>query len=78
MDDTSKLQRIEIHFKYGFSYKNTKDRYEGTIKFENENEESFQFKLTSELCDQYLKLISDAVTHSASELGEKIAKSLKT
>ena len=50
--------------------------YNGTVEFTNGKDE-FKFTLSQEQTNEMLKLVSEAVIRSASELGDKLAKSLK-
>jgi hypothetical protein len=54
-----------------------KGKYTGKIKFENKSEEAFMFNLRPEMCEEYLKLISQEVVGAASMLGERLLTSLK-
>ena len=51
--------------------------YNGTVEFTNGKDE-FKFTLNQDQTNEMLKLVSDAVVISASELGEKLGKSLKS
>ena len=51
--------------------------YNGTVEFTNGKDE-FKFTLNQDQTNEMLKLVSEAVIRSASELGEKMAKSLKS
>lgn len=78
MENDWKLDRIEIEFKRGYDHNKTVDRYEGKIRFENGEYESFSFKIRPDMANDYIKLISEDIVKAASALGENLAKSLKT
>ena len=50
--------------------------YNGTVEFTNGKDE-FKLTLNQDQTNEMLKLVSEAVIMSASELGYKLAKSLK-
>jgi hypothetical protein len=74
--DDWKLKSLTIEFKKGFSFENSKDRYEGSIKFENGESESFQFKVRPDMADDYIKLISEDIVKCAESLGSRLIDSL--
>ena len=72
-----KLKSLSI---YNFSSRIEREdvvNYNGTVEFTNGKDE-FKFALSQEQTSEMLKLVSEAVIRSASELGEKMAKSLKS
>lgn len=69
-----KLSSLTVEFKKGYAFQNTEDRYEGKIKFQNEDEEIFTIKLTEEMSKPYLKLISKEIVKNAENLAEKMAE----
>jgi hypothetical protein len=71
-----KLDSISIHFRRGFTHNNTKDRYEGKIKFTNSDEESFEFKIREDLSQPYIDLIAEDIVKNAKYLGERLVESL--
>ena len=52
-------------------------KYVGQIKFTSGQRDAFMFNLTPEQSHKYLQLIAQEVAGNASELGEKIAHSMK-
>ena len=52
-------------------------KYVGQIKFTSGEKDAFMFNLNPEQCQKYLQLIAGEVGSSASELGSKIANSMK-
>lgn len=74
--DDWKLKSLTIEFKKGFSFEKSEDRYEGSIKFENGESESFQFKVRPDMADDYIKLISADIVKCAESLGSRLIDSL--
>lgn len=75
-----KLKSIEINFKKGFSFEEEPekqlDRYEGKIKFENGEGESFAFRVKPDMAKRYIELISEDIVTAATGLGERLKESL--
>jgi hypothetical protein len=71
-----KLDSIKIDFRQGYSYNETKDRYEGIIKFSNGEQESFQFKIREDLAQPYIDLIAKDIVKAANDLGNRLILSL--
>lgn len=68
-----RLQKIEIEYqRYGAN----KGMYEGKIRFQNDEYESFDFKISPEMAQSYLDLIGKNVVESAESLGSKLIDSL--
>ena len=74
--DLWKLDSIEIKFKKGYSFDNTKDRYEGKISFSNGENESFSFKVREDMANDYISLISKDIVKAAESLGSRLINSL--
>lgn len=75
-----RLKSVKVDFCKGYDFKEEPekklDRYEGSIEFENGDNEMFRFKIRPDLADRYIQLISEDVVTSATELGERLIKSL--
>lgn len=71
-----KLKSLSIEFKKGYSFEQSEDRYEGFIKFENNENESFQFKIRPDMANDYIKLISEEIINNAESLSSKLIDSL--
>jgi hypothetical protein len=75
-----KLKSIEIEFQKGFSFKDKPeekiDRYEGLIKFENDEKESFTFRVKPDMAQKYIDLIANDIVTAATGLGERLKESL--
>ncbi len=65
----------DIKIKYQRWGKN-EGNYTGSISFENGDNESFCFKLTPEIAKQFIGPISELIISTATDLGEKLKKSL--
>jgi len=67
------LDNIELKFeKFG----EDKGKYKGKITFQNGHWESFTFMIKSDMAQRYIEVISEDVVKSASQLSEKLIKSL--
>jgi len=75
-DNSWRLESIKIDFKKGYKFENTKDRYEGKIKFSNQDEESFEFKIREDFTQPYIDLIASDIVKNATYLGERLIVSL--
>ena len=75
-----KLDKIEIEFKKGYDFKDNPiekmDRYEGKIRFENDEGESFQFRVKPDMAQKYIDLIASDIVTAATGLGERLKESL--
>lgn len=75
-----KLNKIEIEFKKGYDFKDDPiekiDRYEGKISFENDEKESFQFRVKPDMAQKYIDLIATDIVTAATGLGERLKESL--
>jgi hypothetical protein len=76
-----KLKSIEIEFKKGWDFKDNPehekhDRYEGEIKFENDEKESFSFRVKPDMAQKYIDLIANDIVTAATNLGERLKESL--
>ena len=75
-----RLASLEISFQKGYDWEKEpekqNDRYEGTIKFENNERESFLFKVKPNMAQKYIDLIADDIVSTATNLGEKLIESL--
>jgi hypothetical protein len=80
MNSDWRVDKIEIKFEKGYNFKDDPeeriDRYEGEIQFKNGENESFQFNIKPEMAGKYMDLISQEIVNTATELGEKLKKSL--
>ena len=80
--DNWRLKRITVYFQGGFAYstdeEQKKDRYEGSIEFENGVNESFSFAVKPNMAEKYISLIADDVIDAAQQLGNRLALSIKT
>lgn len=80
INENWKLKSISIDFKSGYAWEKEpekkKDRYEGMIKFENEDSESFSFKVKPDMAQRYIDLIANDIVTAATGLGERLKESL--
>lgn len=81
LNNNWKLKSIEIEFQKGYDFKDNKpeekvDRYEGMIKFENDEKESFSFRVKPNMAQKYIDLIANDIVTAATGLGERIKESL--
>ena len=78
--DGWRLKSINIDFKKGYNFEDDpekkKDRYEGTIEFENGESEMFRFNVKPDLAQKYIDLIAEDIVVAASDLGERLKSSL--
>ncbi len=72
--DEWRLDKIELKFE---SYGEDKGKYKGKITFGNGHWESFTFMIKPSMAERYIEVISEDVVKSASQLSEKLLKSLK-
>ena len=76
-----RLNRIEIKFENGYSFKEKEeekhDRYIGNIEFANEDCESFNLKIPADMTTSYLDLMREDIIKTAETLGSKIADSIR-
>ena len=75
-----KLKSLRIDFQQGYEWQKEpekqKDRYEGMIEFENEEKESFSFRVKPNMANKYIELISEDIVTAATGLGERLKESL--
>jgi hypothetical protein len=76
-----RLKSIEINFKKGYDFRDNKpeekvDRYEGMISFENDERESFSFRVKPDMADKYIALIASDIVDAARGLGDRLIESL--
>lgn len=69
-----KLSKITIEYE---NFGEHKGKYIGSIRFENGEYESFQFKLYPEMTEKYIKLLSGDIVLSANDLGNRLIESLE-
>ena len=69
-----RLQKIELEFQ---RFGEHKGKYIGSIRFENGEFESFNFKIKPEMAKPYIDLISTDVVKCAESLGQRLIKSLE-
>lgn len=74
--DDWRLEKLEIEFKQ--SYRSSEpSKYEGRIRFQNGDYESFSFKLRDDMVEPYIDLISGDIVRGATNLGQRLLKSLQ-
>lgn len=71
--DNWKVTEIRISY---HEYGEDKGKYAGHIEFENGDDESFKFKIRPNMADKYIDLLAVDIVKSATELGQKLIKSL--
>lgn len=80
LNNNWKLKSIEIEFQKGYDFKDKPeekfDRYEGVIKFENDERESFSFRVKPDMAQKYIDLIANDIVTAATGLGERLKESL--
>jgi len=80
LNNNWKLKSIQIEFQKGYDFKEKPeeklDRYEGIIKFENDDKESFSFKVKPDMAQKYIDLIANDIVTAATGLGERLKESL--
>lgn len=80
-DNKWALQRIEIKFEKGYSFKEIEeekhDRYIGRIEFKNKYNESFNLNIPPNISSEYMDLMRESIIKTAESLGSKIANSIK-
>jgi len=68
-----RLKSINIRYEEWGEYKG---KYLGKIEFANKQNEAFSFNINQDKAHEFLALIRDSVTESASRLGERLMQSL--
>jgi hypothetical protein len=76
-ENTWRLNQFEINFKKGYSYDNSVDRYEGYVRFENDEYESFKVKLNNEDSLKILDIVSGRMLSGAEELISRLKDAAK-
>jgi len=80
LNNNWRLKNIEINFKQGYSFEENPekklDRYEGKITFENNEQESFTFRVKPDMAKKYIDLIAIDIVTAATGLGERLKESL--
>lgn len=80
LNNNWKLKSLYINFWEGNEWEKEPekrvDRYEGMITFENDEKESFSFKVKPDMAAKYIALISDDIVIAATGLGERLKESL--
>lgn len=76
MKNTWKLDSFKVDFHKGWKHEKTEDRYEGFIKFCNEENESFTIKLDAAKSQVIMDLIADEIVKTASNLAIRMATCL--
>jgi hypothetical protein len=80
LNNNWKLKSIQIGFWEGHEWQDDpvkrKDRYEGMIEFENDEKESFSFKVKPDMAQKYIDLIANDIVTAATGLGERLKESL--
>ena len=71
--DDWKLRKIELEFN---AYGKNKGQYTGSIRFQNGDFESFQFKIRPDMAQAYIDIIADDIVRGAESLGERLLVSL--
>ena len=75
-----KLKSLRINFQCGYDWKKEPemqvDHYEGQITFENNDNESFTFKVKPGMAQKYIDLIAVDIVEAATGLGERLKESL--
>ena len=71
--DDWRLDKIELEFK---TWGENKGKYEGSIRFQNGEYESFKFNINPEMAQSYIDLISGDIVKCAESLGERLINSL--
>lgn len=68
-----RLDKIELEFE---TYGEHKGKYVGSIRFQNGEYESFNFKFYPGMANQYITLIAQDLVKCAAELADNLIKSL--
>lgn len=80
LNNNWRLKSLHINFWEGHEWQKDpekqKDRYEGMIEFENDEKESFSFKVKPNMAAKYIELISEDIVTAATGLGERLKESL--
>ena len=80
LNNNWKLKSIRIDFEKGYEWQKEpekrKDRYEGIIEFENDEKESFSFRVKPDMAQKYIDLIANDIVTAATGLGERLKESL--
>ena len=71
--DNWRLDKIELEF---ISYGEDKGKYNGKIRFQNGEYESFSFKIRPEMAKPYIDLMSSDIVKCAELLGTRLVESL--
>lgn len=71
--DDWKLKELTLKFE---DWGENKGKYSGQIRFGNGDCESFSFKIRPDMATPYIDLISEDIVKAASNLGERLIKSL--
>jgi len=71
--DNWRLDKIELEF---ISYGDDKGKYNGKIRFQNGEYESFSFKIRPEMAKPYIDLMSADIVKCAESLGAILVESL--
>jgi hypothetical protein len=71
--DDWRLEKIELEFK---SYGENKGKYEGRIRFQNGEFESFSFKIRPEMAQPYISIMSEDIVKCAESLASRLIDSL--
>lgn len=73
MNSDWRLQKIELEFN---SYGEHKGNYTGTVRFQNGEYESFNFKIRPDMAGPYVDLIAKDVVRGADSLARRLCESL--
>jgi len=80
INDNWRLKKLTIEFEKGFDFREKPeekvDRYEGVIEFENDERESFSFRVKPNMAQKYIDLIASDIVIAATGLGERLIESL--
>ena len=76
-----RLNNIQIKFEKGYDWRDKEeekhDRYAGSIEFENDDKESFNLKIPTDMTTRYMDLMRGDIIKTAETLGAKIAHSIR-
>ena len=72
--DDWKLHKLELEFQ---TYGADKNKYCGSIRFQNGDYESFQFKIRPDMAEPYIDLIAADIVKAADQLAERLIQSLR-